>query len=37
MLDGTKSYCTGALYADYVPIEGLDEDGRARGAAAMQG
>ncbi len=37
VLDGTKSYCTGALFADYVPIQALDEDGRARRAVAAQG
>ena len=37
VLDGAKSYCTGALFADYVPIQALDEDGRARRAVAAQG
>jgi SfnB family sulfur acquisition oxidoreductase len=29
-LSGRKYYCTGALYADWIPVMALDEDGRAQ-------
>lgn len=37
VLDGTKNYSTGALFAHYVPIQALDDDGLARRAVAQQG
>ena len=36
VLDGTKQYSTGALFAHYVPVQALDEDGLARRAVAAR-
>ncbi len=34
LLNGAKQYATAALFAHYIPIQALDEDGRARRAVA---
>jgi SfnB family sulfur acquisition oxidoreductase len=34
LLNGTKQYATAALFAHYIPIQALDEDGRPRSAVA---
>ncbi len=36
LVDGTKQYSTGALFAHYVPVQALDEDGLARRAVALR-
>lgn len=36
VVDGTKQYSTGALFAHYVPVQALDEDGLARRAVAAR-
>jgi SfnB family sulfur acquisition oxidoreductase len=34
ILNGTKNYSTAALFAHFIPVQALDEDGRARRAVA---
>ena len=34
VLNGVKNYSTAALFAHYIPVQALDEDGRARRAVA---
>ena len=36
ILNGIKNYSTAALFAHYVPVQALDEDGRARRAVAAR-
>jgi SfnB family sulfur acquisition oxidoreductase len=37
IVNGIKNYSTAALFAHYVPVQALDEDGRARRAVAERG
>jgi SfnB family sulfur acquisition oxidoreductase len=36
LLNGVKNYSTAALFAHYIPVQALDEDGRARRAVATR-